>query len=284
MSPRVSILMTCFDRQDFLPEAVESVLASRYEDFELIIVDDCSRDRSFELATSYAERDSRLKVFRNEQNLGDYPNRNRAASYAVGHYLKYLDSDDRIYPWGLGAMVECMDAYPQAGLGLSTQDSGDRPHPVCLSPREAYVEHYLRRRSLFGRAPGSAIIRRSAFEALGGFSGIRHVGDHEFWSKAAREFPVVTLPRDLIWDRVHGAQEQFIDSQRQLRMHFDIDCSALNHAECPLDSDEVAESLSKLRWPAVRQFWLNFVARGRFAGAYRFRNEAGLSVRDLLRF
>ena len=71
------------------------MLASSYQDWELIIVDDVSTDTSAAIAKSYEKKDARIKVYVNEQtNLGDYPNRNKAASYAKGKYIKYLDADD----------------------------------------------------------------------------------------------------------------------------------------------------------------------------------------------
>ncbi|WP_315819845.1 glycosyltransferase family 2 protein [Paraflavitalea speifideaquila] len=98
--PLVSILMTSYNRQQYIGEAIKSVLESTYKNFELIVVDDCSKDKTVELAKHYEAHDARVKVYVNEQNLGDYPNRNKAASYASGKYLKYVDADDTLYPWG----------------------------------------------------------------------------------------------------------------------------------------------------------------------------------------
>ena len=89
--PLVSVLMTAWNRQEFIAEAIESVLASTYNNFELIIVDDCSTDNTVAIARTYQEQDTRIKIFQNEKNLGDYPNRNKAVSYASGKYIKYLD-------------------------------------------------------------------------------------------------------------------------------------------------------------------------------------------------
>lgn len=265
-TPAVSVLMTAYNREAYLAEAIESVLASTLADFELIVVDDGSSDRSFEIAQSNAARDSRIRAFRNDTNLGDYPNRNRAASFARGTYLKYLDSDDLIYPWGLGAMVACMMRFPEAGLGLSALAQPDRPHPVLLSPREAYLEHFTIR-DLFGRAPGSAIIRRDAFEQAGGFSGRRFIGDTELWLALARERPLVTLPRDLVWDRTHGAQEKVYEQDTDVESARDeLLLGALEHAECPLNAHEI--DLCRLHLQRVKRMAR---VRGlvRFAGRRR---------------
>ena len=90
----VSILVTVYNREAYLAECLDSILSSNESDFEVIIVDDASSDRSVEIAEQYASRDPRVVLHENEKNLGDYGNRNRAASLASGKYLKYLDADD----------------------------------------------------------------------------------------------------------------------------------------------------------------------------------------------
>jgi glycosyltransferase involved in cell wall biosynthesis len=107
-TPLVSVLMTAYNREKYIDEAIESVLASSYRNLELIVVDDCSKDRSVEIARTYAAKDDRVKVYVNETNLGDYPNRNRAASLARGEYIKYADSDDIMFPSCLKKMVTPM--------------------------------------------------------------------------------------------------------------------------------------------------------------------------------
>lgn len=74
--PLVSVLMTAYNRDKFIAEAIESVLASSFKDLELIIVDDCSTDKTLDIAKTFQQIDTRIKVFRNEENLGDYTNRN----------------------------------------------------------------------------------------------------------------------------------------------------------------------------------------------------------------
>ncbi len=84
MPPLVSVLITVFNRECYLAAAVDSVLAQTMQDFEIVIVDDCSTDGSVDIARAYAARDPRIRFFRNDRNLGDYPNRNKAAGLATG--------------------------------------------------------------------------------------------------------------------------------------------------------------------------------------------------------
>jgi glycosyltransferase involved in cell wall biosynthesis len=138
-SPLVSILTTVYNREKYISVCIDSVLASTYGDWELIIVDDVSSDTSVAIARSYEKKDTRIKVYVNEKNLGDYPNRNKAASYAKGKYLKYLDADDLIYPHDIEVMLHTMEQFPEAGLGISQKVAEDiKPYPFLMDPKETF--------------------------------------------------------------------------------------------------------------------------------------------------
>jgi hypothetical protein len=263
----VSVLMTAYNRADFIGTAIESVLASDFENFELIVVDDGSKDATVDIASEYAAGDRRVQVYRNPQNLGDYPNRNRAASLAKGYYLKYVDSDDAIYPWGLSAMVCCMDRFKHAGFGLSARAEYDQPHPVMFQPEAAYREHFLGR-ELFGRAPGSAIIRRDAFESVGGFSGIRQLGDFEFWLKIGARYPLVTLPPSLTWDREHSGQEKNVNTDTEkAAMRAGIVIAALTAPTCPLSPPDRNRSLERILRQETKSTFYAAFRHGKFRTA-----------------
>ena len=247
--PLVSVLMTAYNREKYIAEAIESVLASIYTNFELIIVDDCSKDKTVEIARSYEAEDSRLKVYVNEKNFGDYLNRNKAASYAKGKYLKYLDADDIIFPYGLKIMVDSMEMFPDAGWGASSISDGDRPMPVAISPIEIFKEHFLKRKYHFSRGPGSVIIRRTAFEEVGMFSGKRFVGDQELWLKLSCKFPMVKFQNDLSWDRVHVDQERnYENSDRSIeKLRSDIYVGVLLSNDCPLSQADIRLILKTMK-------------------------------------
>ena len=205
--PLVSVLMTAYNREQYISEAIESVLASSYSNFELIIVDDHSKDKTVEIARYYEFKDSRVKVYINERNLGDYPNRNKAASYAKGKYLKYVDSDDMIYSFGLEQLVYYMEQFPNAGYGLCTlKPNLKNKFPLYLSPLDAYNYHYLGP-GLFHKAPLSAIIKKKEFDLVGGFIEERMVGDFEMWHKLSLKYSVVLMPQGIVWYRSHDSQE-----------------------------------------------------------------------------
>lgn len=249
---KLSVLTTVYNREKLLSETIESVLNSSFADFEYIIVDDNSQDNSFEIVKTYAEQDKRIKVFRNEKNLGDYPNRNQAALYASGKYLKYIDSDDLLYKHSLAIMVDAMEMFPEAGVGLCQGYTRyfPRPFPYLDSSRDAYYYHYTSQIGL-DKGPGESIISREKFWNLGGFPPTRMISDGIMWLKLAAEFPVVRLPPDLIWRRGHQASETYLRKNNNVRFNWAYDCywvakNGLLNPSCPLENPLRAKFVRKL--------------------------------------
>lgn len=91
---KVSVIMPCYNGAAFISCAIDSVLNQTYQDFELIIVDDCSTDNSVEIINKYSKKDGRVKLFVNAVNSGAAKTRNFAIEKAEGRWIAFLDSDD----------------------------------------------------------------------------------------------------------------------------------------------------------------------------------------------
>jgi len=254
-SPKVSILTTVYNRERYLTDCIESVLVSTYQDWELIIVDDQSSDNSVAIAQSYAAKDQRICVYVNEQNLGDYPNRNKAAAYAKAKYLKYLDADDMIYPHGLEIMVNTMEAHPDCALGISQKVAEDlKPYPFIMTPHETFQREFLQR-GVLGLGPTGTIIKREAFEKVGRFTGTRYIGDTELWYQLAMVYPVVKMVPGLTFWRQHEDQEitKGQDSYFYLENAFKHEILTIEHPELPLSRTEQDIALKITRCRFARQ-------------------------------
>lgn len=92
--PEVSIIIPVYNTEKYIGKAIKSVLNQRYKDFELILVDDASTDNTFLICEKYANQDSRIRLYKNEKNLGMMPNWNHALNYITGEYWAKLDADD----------------------------------------------------------------------------------------------------------------------------------------------------------------------------------------------
>jgi glycosyltransferase involved in cell wall biosynthesis len=204
---KISVLMTAFNREKYIAEAIESILLQSYSNFELIVVDDCSTDNTVTIAQNYQNHDSRIFVNQNLINLGDYPNRNKAASYAKGDLIIYVDSDDSILPNALEYIVKSFDSNPSA-LHSSLYYGKDISAPILMDSKIAIKNHYFLNNALAG-GPGSRVFKRSFFEQLNGYP-IKYgpANDSYFNIISVIESPILFLPYDYLNYRIHDQQEQ----------------------------------------------------------------------------
>lgn len=114
--PKISVLMPVYNAEKYVKEAVKSILDQTFKDFELIVVDDCSKDGSFQIVSDMSKTDSRLKIFRNETNLGVVSTRNRLIELSIGEYIAMLDSDDISFPERLKTQYDFMQKNPDIAV------------------------------------------------------------------------------------------------------------------------------------------------------------------------
>ena len=110
--PLVSVVMLTYKRADIVPQAIDSILAQTFKDFEFIILNDGSPDNTDEVIKKYVKKDSRIRYYKNDQNRGIAYSRNRAASLAKGKYVAIMDDDDESLPERLQKQVEFMEKHP----------------------------------------------------------------------------------------------------------------------------------------------------------------------------
>ena len=264
-APRVSVLLTTYNRERYIAAAMDSVRAQTFDDFELIISDNCSTDRTVAAAREYEARDPRIRVTVNDRNLGQFGNRNHAASLARADLFKYHDSDDIMYPHCLATMVSMMERCPDAAFGLSSGAAWTGgPCPMLLSPRAAYQREFLGP-GAFMCGPSGAIFRTEAFRALGGFEDFGAPSDYLFWLRSCAQVSVALLPADLFWYRLHPSQE--FQSEAAARQYAELGrhvWRALDAGECPLDAHERDLARRNVMTKIVKAL-ANDLRAGRFA-------------------
>jgi GT2 family glycosyltransferase len=114
--PAVSVCIPVYNTERFVGDAVRSALSQTYQDFEVIIVDNASTDTTPQILASFT--DPRIRVFRNDENIGAAANFNRAVSFARGRYLKVLCADDLLYPTCLEKQVAVLDADTAGAIAM----------------------------------------------------------------------------------------------------------------------------------------------------------------------
>jgi glycosyltransferase involved in cell wall biosynthesis len=119
MGPRVSIGLPVYNGESFLTEAIEALLGQSYKDFELVISDNASTDRTAEICQGYAEQDSRVRYIRQSRNIGMVPNHNFLIGVARGEFFKWASYDDLYARDYLQRCVDALDEHPEAALAHS---------------------------------------------------------------------------------------------------------------------------------------------------------------------
>lgn len=107
--PKVSIGLAVYNGEKYLKEAIDSILAQSFTDFELIISDNASTDCTEKICRSYAANDRRIKYFRNETNIGGINNENKTFSLSSGEYFRFASHDDYLNPYLLEKSVKILD-------------------------------------------------------------------------------------------------------------------------------------------------------------------------------
>jgi glycosyltransferase involved in cell wall biosynthesis len=204
--PLVSVLMTAYNREQYIAEAIESVLASTYTNFELIIVDDVSQDKTVEIARGYVDNDDRVKLHINKKNLGDYPNRNNAVGLATGKYIMFCDSDDMFFPDSVSYCVDAMEHNLEAKFGIYY--SGKEKLPFLLSSDEVIKMNFFDK-PILNMGPGGTIINRDFFIKINRYPDkYGPANDMYFNIKAAANSDVLFLPKLFLDYRIHENQEK----------------------------------------------------------------------------
>jgi glycosyltransferase involved in cell wall biosynthesis len=214
----VSVFMPVFDREAYLREAIDSILAQSHVDLELIIADDGSTDGSLAIARTHAQSDPRVRVLQLSHG-GEVAARNAALSVARGGLLLNHDSDDISLPGKLEALVHYLSEHPTIAvvgcLGEYFDDAGRR----LGCPRLETDPHRIR--TSFGRANSivnsAALIRRQVFRSVGSYrDAFRSADDYDFFSRALQAgFELANLPEMHHRIRIHESSVSASHSMRQ---------------------------------------------------------------------
>jgi len=198
--PVISVVIPTYNRGWILKEAIDSVLAQEFRDFELIVVDDGSTDNTREILEAYGDR---LGVIR-QANAGVSAARNRGIGACRGRFIAFLDSDDLWLPQKLSRQVEFFDANPGAVI-CQTEEIWIR-NGVRVNPK---ARHKKDSGMIFGRSvalclvsPSAVMMRRELFDAVGVFDeALPACEDYDLWLRIGCRYPVYLIQTPLIVKR-----------------------------------------------------------------------------------
>ncbi|MES1228200.1 MAG: glycosyltransferase, partial [Armatimonadota bacterium] len=226
--PKVSILLTCYNHLEYLQEALDGVTSQTFTDWEIIAIDDGSKDGTREWLS--ASSVPMTRIF-NEKNLGSYGSLNKALAAATGDYIAVLNDDDVWLPRKLELQVEAMESSTRVGLVHTFGKFIDGQSSPVLDPKPlgftfprtgngdvlASLVHYNK------VINSSALVRREAFEKVGDWDAAFYgCGDWHLWLRIAREYEVRYIDEELTLYRVHETnacrdEDKMNDDSRRIR-------------------------------------------------------------------
>lgn len=205
-TPKISVLIPAYNAEKYITEAVESILDQSFKDFELIIIDDCSKDGTWKIIQELTLKDNRIKAIKNEKNLGISGTRNKLISLSKAKYIAWQDADDISLPYRLEKQYNYMEINTDVGIcgGYlayfeANKELGIRKYPT--------TDQELRK-LIFRQSPvaqPSAIIRMECFDSVGLFPMASPVAEDLAMSfQIGTKYKFANLPEVLIRYRQVG--------------------------------------------------------------------------------
>jgi len=201
LNPRVSVVMPVYNTDTYIKQAIQSILDQTFTDFELIIIDDASTDRSAEIVKSFT--DPRIIFIQNEKKGTIVSARNQALSLARGEFIAPLDSDDIAYPDRLTLQVDFLEKNKDFGIvGGGVEVINKDGVPTGVKWREIIPSEKMPIRSLFNNcfSQSAVLIRKQAIPKEG---YVEYSEDYGMWIKILRSWKGINLPHMLLKYRSH---------------------------------------------------------------------------------
>lgn len=204
-TPSVSVLLPVYNAERYVGLAVESILAQTFKDLELIIIDDCSSDKSREILREYSRKDNRVRYEENEHNLGGCATLNKCLSRARGRYIARIDHDDWSYPDRLEKQAAFLDVHPDVGIVGGAMELMDENGAVH-GKREYRLSDAEIRKNIFRYSPFShplVMMRKSVLDETGPYDpAYAPADDYELYFRIGECSRFANLPDTLLRYRV----------------------------------------------------------------------------------
>lgn len=204
--PTVSVMMPVFNAETYLAEAVESVLTQTFVDFEFLIIDDGSTDRSKSILQDYAERDSRIRLT-NQANTGYVVALSRMIDQAQGTFLARMDADDICHRERFQRQVAVLETHDNIGAVGSAVQLIDAQSRFLRLENSASDHNEIQQRLLRGECPvchPAVMMRADTLRRVGGYRATYEPAeDRDLWLRIGEVAEVVNLPEPLLQYRLH---------------------------------------------------------------------------------
>lgn len=281
--PLISVIMACYNAEVYLKKTIRSLLLQSFQDFELIFVDDCSTDKSIEIATVLAKDDARIRILKMERKSGPAAVRNFAIAHAKGEWLAIMDADDIWLPDKLKRQVEIAENATEClvliGTGCHLIDKlGCRIKSYSYPTSSDELKRNLLDKKAF--PPHSSLMyRASAINKTTKFNPrFLRSEDYELWLRLSEigDFSSCLLP--LVEYRIH---QQSISFNRSIEGYKDLDyaiaarvCQMLRNSDFPDPSVDGDETM----WQKFMRYISEIIEASKIQNYISFKKESKHAV------
>ncbi|MGB3536163.1 MAG: glycosyltransferase [Microcoleaceae cyanobacterium] len=240
--PKVSVILPTYNQEQYISAAIESVLHQTYQDFEIIVVNDASTDRTVDCVQSYT--DSRIHLYSLKQNQGESAATNFGIQQAQADWIAILHSDDIFALNKLEKQIEFIGQNPQFSAVLSQVEVIDQTgqllpfgtHPlqrIFSQPnrtRFQWLNHFFNKDNCLCQT--SAMIRRQCYENIGVYDlRFRQIPDFDFWVRFCLQYELHILSEPLTYYRVHDSNISEVKPETLIRHNLEL-TQILKHYYC----------------------------------------------------
>lgn len=265
MTPTVSIVLPCYNGADFLAQSIDSVIDQTYADWELILVNDYSKDNSLEIMQGYASRDPRIRIINNEHNLKLPGALNRGFHEAKGKYLTWTSHDNRMAPTMLEEFVQYLDTNPDKGLVTAcyaafTLKTGEQLYEVHHPDPQINLP-------LYNCVCYAFMYRREILNTVGDYdTTLFLVEDYDYWVRIWQRYPIGKIYKVLYYTGVGddtltlSRKKEIAEKLLEMRLRYfaDFDRSLRDHPDLQRRLyNSIADNMhgiSRLRFTLQRKF------------------------------
>jgi glycosyltransferase involved in cell wall biosynthesis len=209
MTPTVSVIIPAYNHERFIKECIQSVLDQTFQDFEIVITDDASSDRTVEIIKGFD--DERIKLFKHTENQGASVAANHCITHATGKYIAMLSSDDAWYPEKLEIQVKYLDKHPEIGVVFGKVDWVDETGQIIKAKSFPYADvfnvenrsrlEWLRHFFYKGNClcHPCSLVRRECYTEIGMLNpSFANIPDFDLWIRLCLRYEIYILDQKLI--------------------------------------------------------------------------------------
>lgn len=239
--PKISVVMPVYNSENYLKDAIDSILSQTYTDFEFIIIDDCSSDSSVKIIEEY--NDNRIVFLKNEENMGVAKTLNKGLSVCCGKYVARMDSDDISLPERFEKQLRYLEenentAVVSCGVQTFCEDK------IISESGWSNSEPAKIKKDLFfscAIAHPTVMMRLSAIKEVGGYDpDYNGVEDYELWCRVSDKYDIASLKDVLFKYRMHEGQVSRKPPARVIESLKNLKRRQIKNIDAELDQDELS--------------------------------------------